>query len=53
MLWPNGADFDPATLHDWPEHETAMKEMAARWEAAELQDSGAVQGQSRSPQRPR
>src|SRR5688500_14743508 len=17
--WPNGADFDPATLHDWPE----------------------------------
>ncbi len=20
LLWPNGADFDPATLHDWPEH---------------------------------
>ena len=18
LLWPNGADFDPATLHDWP-----------------------------------
>ena len=17
-MWPNGADFDPATLHDWP-----------------------------------
>lgn len=21
LLWPNGADFDPATLHDWPEVE--------------------------------
>ena len=18
LVWPNGADFDPATLHDWP-----------------------------------
>lgn len=18
LTWPNGADFDPATLHDWP-----------------------------------
>ena len=21
LCWPNGADFDPATLHDWPKHE--------------------------------
>jgi hypothetical protein len=20
LVWPNGADFDPATLHDWPVH---------------------------------
>ncbi len=20
LVWPNGADFDPATLHDWPQH---------------------------------
>jgi len=20
IVWPNGADFDPATLHDWPAH---------------------------------
>jgi hypothetical protein len=20
LVWPNGADFDPATLHDWSEH---------------------------------
>ncbi len=31
-VWPNGADFDPATLHDWPEHERAFRELARRWE---------------------
>ena len=24
LVWPNGADFDPATLHDWPEHVDAL-----------------------------
>lgn len=32
LVWPNGADFDPATLHDWPEHARAMASMASRWE---------------------
>ncbi|PAW91556.1 MAG: hypothetical protein B9S33_00210 [Pedosphaera sp. Tous-C6FEB] len=32
LVWPNGADFDPATLHDWPEHEAAFHAAAARWE---------------------
>jgi len=32
LIWPNGADFDPATLHDWPEHLNAMKAYAKRWE---------------------
>ena len=31
LVWPNGADFDPATLHDWPEYEDEMREMARRW----------------------
>jgi len=31
LVWPNGADFDPATLHDWPEHAAEMKRMARRW----------------------
>lgn len=20
LVWPNGADFDPSALHDWPQH---------------------------------
>lgn len=31
LVWPNGADFDPATLHDWPEVAPAMLEMARQW----------------------
>ena len=34
LVWPNGADFDPATLHDWPQHEAAFQELARRWEPA-------------------
>jgi hypothetical protein len=28
LVWPNGADFDPATLHDWPEVGSAFEAMA-------------------------
>ena len=35
LLWPNGADFDPATLHEWPANEQAFRELARRWEAVE------------------
>jgi len=31
LVWPNGADFDPATLHDWPEYIEEMKKMADTW----------------------
>lgn len=31
LVWPNGADFDPATLHDWPKYAEEMKQMAKRW----------------------
>jgi Protein of unknown function (DUF2442) len=32
LVWPNGADFDPATLHDWPIYEAALLERARNWE---------------------
>jgi len=34
LVWPNGADFDPATLHDWPTHADAMAARAKEWELA-------------------
>lgn len=34
LVWPSGADFDPATLHDWPEHEPSFKAAAERWSHA-------------------
>ena len=33
-VWPNGADFDPAVLHDWPEHVEVLKERARQWQLA-------------------
>ncbi len=33
LVWPNGADFDPATLHDWPLQVQAMRERAQQWQA--------------------
>lgn len=34
LVWPNGADFDPATLHDWPQYVDALTERAQQWERA-------------------
>jgi hypothetical protein len=34
LVWPNGADFDPATLHDWPDQLPAMKAHVRQWKAA-------------------
>ena len=31
LVWPNGADFDPATLHDWPQIVDELTTMAGRW----------------------
>ena len=33
LVWPNGADFDPATLHDWPEQIEALRAAAEKWES--------------------
>src|ERR1035438_8719369 len=31
VVWPSGADFDPASLHDGPDHEAAFRAAAQRW----------------------
>ena len=32
LVWPNGADFDPATLHDWPALVDELTARAKQWE---------------------
>lgn len=31
LVWPNGADFDPETLHNWPDYEAALAHHTQRW----------------------
>ena len=31
LVWPNGADFDPATLHDWPRYRQELVTRAQSW----------------------
>jgi Protein of unknown function (DUF2442) len=32
LTWPNGADFDPAMLHDWPQVVHDLVARARQWE---------------------
>ncbi len=34
LSWPNGADFDPATLYHWPRYGSELAALAARWTPA-------------------
>ncbi len=31
LVWPNGADFDPATLHDWSQVRDELAARARTW----------------------
>jgi hypothetical protein len=39
LVWPNGADFDPAILHNWPKSEPAFRALAARWTSPKVSNS--------------
>lgn len=43
LVWPNEADFDPATLHDWDEVREAMIKMAQSWPEGTVQSGLEVQ----------
>ena len=34
VVWPNGADFDPATLHEWPRVSAELAARASAWAEA-------------------
>lgn len=36
LVWPNGADFDPATLHDWPNQAKKFEALTKEWHTAKL-----------------
>jgi len=40
LVWPNAADFDPATLHGWPQVAEEMEAMASRWGTTATEPSG-------------
>ena len=33
LVWPNGSDFEPATLHDWPDVVEVLAARAKQWDA--------------------
>jgi hypothetical protein len=35
LVWPNGADFDPATLHDWPAQPGEVSNAIEHWHKGE------------------
>lgn len=39
LVWPNGADFDPATLHDWPEIVDDFSTLAQSWTEAKSSEA--------------
>ncbi len=41
LVWPNGADFDPSTLHDWPNVSEELATRARRWGRPQLEDRAA------------
>ncbi len=42
LVWPNGADFDPATLHNWPDSSPALKVLAEKWVSAKQGRAGVI-----------
>jgi hypothetical protein len=39
LVWPTGADFDPAILHDWPRYASGMRQLAERWDSSQSKAS--------------
>ena len=40
LVWPNGADFDPATLHNWPNLADEVSAAVEQWRHETVNDQG-------------
>ncbi len=40
LVWPSGADFDPALLHNWPESSAALRVLAEKWSSGRGRTTG-------------
>jgi hypothetical protein len=40
LVWPNGADFDPAILHNWPQSISSLKALAEQWVSGDHDRTG-------------
>ncbi|MCB9078478.1 MAG: DUF2442 domain-containing protein [Anaerolineaceae bacterium] len=36
LTWPNGADFDPETLRNWPDYKDALTARAQQWKSVTI-----------------
>jgi hypothetical protein len=43
LVWPNGADFDPATLHDWSDLVEELSARARMWASTEQRANGRME----------